>query len=283
MNARVATAIVLAALLLLGDRPLDARQPALKDVLARAAAYVSAFQEQLSGIVAEETYIQSVEDRTSRVSTLQLRTLRSDLLLVRPVGADRYIEFRDVFEVDGQSVRDREERLTRLFLEPPPGAAGQLRRVIEESSRYNIGNFTRTMNTPVLAVSFLLPAYQRRFTFARRGLEGSGAWIVAFKEREKPTLIRTPEGENLLAEGRFWIDSSSGAVTRSELAVEQKQFKANVHVTYTLEPALGLLVPAEMRELYEAARDQRVHGHAQYGRFRKFQVRVDETIRPVKQ
>jgi hypothetical protein len=41
-------------------------------------------------------------------------------------------------------------------------------------------------------------------------------------------------------------------------------------------------VPGEMQEQYEAYRDL-IDGRATYGRFRKFQVNVDEAIRPVKQ
>jgi hypothetical protein len=41
------------------------------------------------------------------------------------------------------------------------------------------------------------------------------------------------------------------------------------------------MVPAEMRERYEASNDD-IEGRATYGRFRKFQVNVDEAIKPVK-
>jgi hypothetical protein len=262
--------------------PALTQEPTVKQVLGRAAAYATAFQEQLSGIVAEETYSQSVYTERP-VVWVQQRKLRSDLLLVRLVGADRYVEFRDVFEVDGRSVRDREERLTKLFLNPLPGAAGQLARVADESARYNIGNFTRTMNTPLLAISFLLPAYQPRFTFERRGRDGGDVWVIQYKERNKPTLIRTPQGRDLRAEGRLWINVSTGAVTRTELVIEQARFRAVVGVTYRMDPTLGFLVPSEMTEVYSAAREQRVEGFATYGRFRRFQVKVDETIRPIRQ
>jgi hypothetical protein len=117
---------------------LAARQPApLEDVLKRAAGYVADFQKQLSGIVAEEHFDQDVLSRRTN-APVRRRQLRSDFLLVRPLGSDVYVEFRDVFEVDGRAVRDREERLSSLFLNPPPGAASQLERVARESARYNI-------------------------------------------------------------------------------------------------------------------------------------------------
>ncbi len=271
----------IALVVLLAPARVSAQEPTLQDLLARATEYVVAFQKQLSGIVAEETYSQDIRNDPSASTYLRHRRLRSDLLLVRTVGADRYVEFRDVFEVDGQGVRDRDERLTKLFLDPPLGAASQLERVAQESARYNIGNFTRTMNTPLLPVSFLLPAYQSRFSLEKGGSSGDVS-IVRFRERERPTLIRTPRGEDLISRGRYWITNATGAITRTELVIEQGQFRATVDVNYRLEPTLGFLVPADMRELC-VARRERVEGHAEYGRFRRFQVNVDETIKPVKQ
>jgi hypothetical protein len=177
----------------------DRQDPSLAEVLKRAAIYVANFQKQLSGIVAEETYEQRVKKQSGGLS-IERRKLRSDLLLVRPVGSDRYVEFRDVFEVDGRA----------------------------------------------------------------------------------PTLIRTPGGVDLPARGRFWIEPATGAVTRSELILNDIQIRATVTVTYRSDADLGFLVPAEMQEEYVAIRDE-IEGRATYGKFRKFQVNVDETIKPVKQ
>src|SRR5450755_2760508 len=90
-----------------------AQEPALATVLQRAAAYVADFHHQLAGIVLEEHYVQdvrlTVDPRFSGAAIPRVthRVLTSDLLLLRPVGADRYVEYRDVFEVDGKPVRDR--------------------------------------------------------------------------------------------------------------------------------------------------------------------------------
>src|ERR1700736_2555267 len=92
-----------------------AEEPSLATVMQRASAYVVEFQRQLSSIVAEEVYVQDIVKQPGFV-TGSHRELRSDLLLIRPAGADRYVEFRDVFAVDGNPVRDRQDRLTALFL-----------------------------------------------------------------------------------------------------------------------------------------------------------------------
>lgn len=258
-----------------------AQEPTLAEVLKRAAIYVAAFQKQLSGIVAEETYDQHIK-KQSRGLEVDRRRLRSDLLLVRPVGSDRYVEFRDVFEVDGRMVRDRQDRLTRLFLDPPPGAETQLERVARESARFNIGRVFRTLNTPVLPLAFLHVDYQPLFAFTPARDQTASGIVLAFKETSRPTLVRTPMGKDMASRGRFWIDPASGAITQSELIVEDAVVKATVNVTYRADTDLGFLVPAEMRETYLAGRDH-IEGRATYGRFRKFQVNVDEQIRPVKQ
>lgn len=76
---------------------LGAQGPSLDTVLANAAAYVGNFHRQLSQIVAEETYLQSIKHQQSAFGNpvmLPERRLKSDLLLVRPEGADRYVKFR---------------------------------------------------------------------------------------------------------------------------------------------------------------------------------------------
>jgi hypothetical protein len=63
----------------------------------------------------------------------------------------------------------------------------------------------------------------------------------------------------------------------SELIVVSPQVRATIDVSYQSEPLLGFLVPVEMQERYEAGRDV-IHGYATYGRFRRFQVAVEEDI-----
>jgi hypothetical protein len=278
--------------------PASAQQPALDAVLARAGAYVVEFQRQLSGVVAEERYVQDVRyplSSSTRFNPLlaRHRELKSDLLLVKPIGGDRWIQFRDVFEVDGKAVRDRNERLMQLFVSPSAASAGQADRIMRESSRYNIGNLQRTVNVPVLALAVLDPAHQHRFTFKptdRRDplLESGrlrlpdGIAVVEFQEVEKQTMIRTTNGRDLAARGRFWIEAATGRVAASELIAADPTIQGTIDVDYELEPAIGLLVPVVMRERYEIRRDgSRVDGTATYGRFRQFQVKVDEKLVPV--
>jgi hypothetical protein len=276
--------------------PALAQEPALDMVLDRAGKYVVEFQRQLSGVVSEEQYVQTVRypfGRPNLASAPTHRELKSDLLLMRPEGASRWLQFRDVFEVDGKPVRDRNERLLQLFVTPSSSSAVQVQRILTESTRYNIGNLARTVNAPVLALAILDPANQPRFAFkrgmhdepllGRRGDKPAAAvWIVEYQETQKKTLIRTTNGRDLPARGRFWIEPSTGQILASELVAADLMIKGTVDVDYRIEPSVGLLVPVEMRERYDIRRDgSRVDGTATYGRFRQFQVKVDETLAPI--
>src|SRR4051812_39724094 len=110
-----------AAIVLATAAPRAAQRTTLDAVLARAGAYVADFHRQLSSIVAEERDVQDwrrVLDRRRGTNQLAHRELVSDLLLVKPDGFRVWMEFRDVFEVDGTPVRERDQRLVKMFLTP---------------------------------------------------------------------------------------------------------------------------------------------------------------------
>ena len=77
--------------------------------------------------------------------------------------------FRDVFEVNGRPVRDRDLRLQALFLDEVRLAVDQALEISQESARYNIGQVKRTVNLPTIALSFLHPLNQHRFAFEKIG------------------------------------------------------------------------------------------------------------------
>ena len=276
----------------------------LEQVLTRAGAYVEEFQRALSGIVAEETYLQEVIPRLGMNATgrgqLQRRRLRSDLLLLRPEESVTWVQFRDVFEVDGKAVRDRDERLMKIFLDPDQTTAQRVDRIRQESARYNIGGIARTMNVPVLPLVVLSPVNQPRFRFTVDDRQRNAApdsdlpqapsfkvsaevWVVRFTERGRPTIIHTQNNRDIFSRGRFWIDPSSGRVLMSEMITEDDAVRGQINVSYQSEPLVGLLVPIEMRERYTSQGYRAtITGQATYGKFRRFQVDVNETLGPIR-
>jgi hypothetical protein len=289
MRARTISALMV-TLAVAGAR---GQEPQQEQVLARASEYAAAFQKQLAGIVLEETYEQDVRalpGASMRAGSAH-RELRSDVLLVKVEGVDRWVQFRDVFEVDGKPIRDRDERLERLFLKPSRTSWAQAERIAIESARHNLGNVQRTVNLPVLALIFLDPAQLPRFAFTRvrpgnlrpfAGIIASehDVWALQYQEAKTNTVIRTTGDRDLPAHGRFWIDAPTGRVLRTEIIAEDLNLRGKVDVTYRLEPGLGFLVPAEMREEYlNRTRNSRILGKAVYGKFRKFSVTTEEAIK----
>jgi formylglycine-generating enzyme required for sulfatase activity len=283
-------------------------------LLGRAADYVKEFERQMTNVVSDESYVQEVirpqavaeSGLTQRQEYREVdlpfrrRELKSDFLVVRLGPEELPVPFRDVYEVDGRPVRDRTDRLTRLFLQPTANTLEQAWRVADESARYNIGNVRRTVNVPVLPLVVLRTAMQPRFRFTDRGEtseDGVRVRIVAYEETRTPTIIRGSEGHELPARGRLWIAPATGQVTRAELETSDKWVRATIAVRYKFDDAVNAAVPVEMREAYgistaasaspvpagkrDAAplsQQQRVNGVASYSRFRRFSVDVSATV-----
>jgi len=288
---RMAPAAITASILtLVSGLTGGAQELTLPRVLARATEYVEEAHAQLSGVVMEERYRQRASspgfgfgnDSYERV------TLRSDYLLVRPEGSERYFGFRDVFEANGSRVRDREERLTQLFLDGRSTVDRRVQGILTDSARYNVGDIQRNTNTPTLALLFLRQSYKPRFEFERvrdrspsLGIDepdGDDIWVIAYRETWPTTVIRRRRGGNLPAEGRYWIDPRTGGVLVTELVLEDEGLESLVTVRYERPEELEHLVPVEMRERYNNRRSgSRVEGTATYSRFRRFQVLVEES------
>ena len=289
---------VLAALLAVV--PLRAQTDDLDQLLARATWYSIDFINHLSSVVAEERYIQDSNVALATVAIPALggrgaagmnvprgsskhRELRADFLIVKS-GNEMWTPFRDVFEVDHIPIRDREQRLAKLFLnaKPDAGAEEQAKAIAEESGRYNLGAVQRTINNPVFALIILQPEVRARFKFSAGKPDrkfGDDIRVVEFVEEARPTVIAGRPGEQMPAFGRFWIESATGRVVKSEVRVEVRDVKANLTTTFRSDERLGIDVPNEFREEYDL-RDSRVSGVASYARFRKFEVKSTEELTP---
>lgn len=262
-------------------------EPSLADVLQRAAAYVAEFQVRLSGIVAEEAYVQDWHSAGPRGRTFGRRELRSDLVLMKPAGAASWAEFRDVFEVDGRAIRPRDGRLERMLREPA-ASRKHVTTILEESARFNIGDVDRNVNTPLFSLRFLEAGNQPRFRFKRTADVGPAhadsmaspadtvfrvsteVWVIGYDEVRSGTLIRTARRKDQPAHGRFWIEPATGRVLVSELVLDDRTVRATIDVSFQSEPLLDMLVPVAMRERYEGKKTGSiVEGRATYGRFRR--------------
>jgi VWFA-related protein len=279
---------------------VEVMTPEAEAAVGRARRYASAYEAELSGLVAEERYVQRSYRHEKAVTTAPVpigraprpgevreswewvldaqREMKSDYLLVKAPGGSRWLPFRDVFEVDGKKVREREERLQQLFLKAPETAVDRAAEIMADAARYNIGFVQRNVNLPTLALRFLDPAYEARASFRKQGeaiVAGTRTWEMAFSERGSPTLVQGPDGD-APADGAFWIDPERGRVVRSRIT--HRVMGATIEVTVTYRPderTPGTWVPADMREVYEGG-GRRLECAATYSKIRRFQVSVDD-------
>lgn len=282
--------VLSAAIAFLTGLPVLARQPAsTADVMLRAHAYVVEYEQDLSGIIAEERWDQRIVRHDG--ATERARVLRSDYLVFELLHEEDWFAFRDVFEVDGEPVGDREERFQELFARGPASVVEQAMKIAVESARYNLGDVYRTFNLPTFVLAFLRPLNRSRFVFEKLGEEtiyGTPTWVMSYREIKEPTFIQTPTGKALKSHGRLWIDPMTGRLVRTELVTGGDRAvseRATIVVTYGPQPALGLWVPIEMSEVYDNPRKpnaSRIVGSATYSLFRCSEMKARLNPPPVR-
>jgi hypothetical protein len=308
LPARLSAMITACAVVLAMPALVAVQQPALDVTLKAAAAYLDRYPTDAAGVVLEEDYSQQLH-----TTTVTTRHLKSDVLIMADRGVG-WIEFRDVFEVDGKPVRDRDDRLAKLFAQPTADADQQARRVVAEGVRFNLDavvggrRVSRTLNMPTAAMWFLRGANQPRSSFSRGGtatVADRKVAVVDFKETAKPRLIKT--NSDAAARGTFWIDIETGAVLRSSLrltnARDELRSDGTIKVDYGPDPLVKVWLPRAMDEHYEVSSDNAadlpsspysspsqgrlvtqalgpanitIDGQATYSNIRHFTVAVDE-------
>ncbi len=282
-NGRVKTLLTVAAVAGFATT-VFAQSLTLDELLFRASQSVVAYERVFSNAVAEEHYLQRILRFNGTVR--RQRDLRSDMLLVQLPGAVSWFGFRDVFEVDGKPVRDRDERLQKLFLDEARPPVEQATALTRESARYNIGEVVRTVNLPTIALAFLHPLNQHRFDFKRLDEEliyGRLAWVVQYSEQAQPTFVQILAGD-MFARGRFWLDVETGDTLRSELVLgtSRSELLTTILVDYRQHEAFQSWVPHSMREIYKRpleSRAERIEATATYSNFRQFGVETEESVR----
>jgi hypothetical protein len=184
-------------------------------------------------------------------------------------------------------VRDRDQRLYKLFIDAKADARAQAMTIQGESARYNIGPVTRTINIPIMALLFFEQANQPRLNFkagkagnVKRFAELAAAediWMIEFDEKGPGTMVKGANNRDLPSHGRAWLEHTTGRILRTELVTQDMQLRASVDVNYKTAPGIEVLVPGEMRENYMLRQsDTRIDGKATYDKFRQFSVSTSE-------
>jgi hypothetical protein len=250
----------------------DAPAATLPELLEKAGRYTAALTESFMLLRAKEQCVQTqffgMGYERHRYVT---KTLDSDVLWVPTNDPISWAFYRDVQSVDGKPVRDREERLARLFAGGVSSAAREeAGRILEESSRFNLGSRRRNTTAPTLAMTFLHPRYQARCHFDLKKtskVAGRPAQQVEFKETERPTLIHTVDGRDQAAHGSFWIAVDDGTVLKTEMSVPNAW--AIFEVTYARDTTSGLFVPLEFRDDVGLGREEEIESVVTYSSFQR--------------
>lgn len=267
---KIALALFAASVAVAGG--VSAETPSLKTVLQRVERYVVAYESELSSLVARERYVQTV--KAFRGEAEAARTLTSDFLFLRLPGVDGpWLGFRDVIEVNGHAVERHEERLREIVA----GSADNASRawaMSRESARYNIGRLERTVNVPVGVLGWMHPRLRERFEFRQSGEEdtaGVRAWRIAFKERRRPTIIRTPDHKNFESSGFIWVDPADGRLLQTQQENKRDGLQVTIRVEFAPNTAFGMLLPSRMTERYEDGVGS-LQTEAVYTEYRRFGV-----------
>jgi hypothetical protein len=252
--------------------PVGAQAVRLSEVVARLDGYLQGYGDRLANVVAEETYRQWVEQGSTNRRSTTSRILRSDFALTRTSERDRWVGYRDTFEVDGAPVRDREERLERLL------ASGDVRQaagIAEQNARFNLGEglITRNINVPTFALEMMHPRFRDRVKVRRTGtdvLDGRAGWLIEFREQDRLTLVHTPDGDAQPSRVVALVDTQTGEVLRTVLTWERVE--GMIAVYYGHAPGIPVPVPIRMAERYVTRTGAIVGGEATYANFRQFET-----------
>ena len=240
-------------------------------VLSSAMRYVMNYEQQFALLVSEEHYMQELQRPPNPGDNLSqrnpgggmraggqqnLQTFKSDFLLVQlGMDGEGWMPFRDTFEVKGKKVRDRNDRLLKLFLENDKRSFEKAAEFNENSNKNHLGNVARTINIPTLGMMLLHPRVNERFEFTDGGEETIAGRVLrraTYREAARPTLIKTTRGRDLALTGTIWIEPFSGAVVKTEMNAADPALRCQVTVSFRRDEALEMWVPEKMEEYYKA-------------------------------
>ena len=259
------TALAVVVLELAGSTPVFTQSPDINELRRRVAVSARRFITEFSNLVTEEEYDQRFSVGSRR------RRLTSDFLLVAFPGRKEVVMvFRDVREVDGKPVRDKQERITKLFLQPFDDAVRRAKDIQREGLRHSVDN--GRMMDPLTVIGYLQPEYQGGFRISL----GDVATSLGANVREMslvPTLARAKTAKP----ARAWVSETTGEVLKTEL---REGFGARALVTTTtfgVDPVLKIRVPVEMRDEVPRGNDEFI-GTATYSNFRRFEVTAESVV-----
>lgn len=261
---------------------LAAAQPApVEPLLAKLDQYLSAYEPQLSALIADEAMFQELT-KTNVLSDVPpeiapagqygivRRRLVSEVAFIA-LPNDAWLGFRHVKSINRMNIDDQRSLAAAL------GVSGldPARELLEASAQHNLG-LPRTTNLPNLPLEFLHRRNRHRLLArvdGRERVRGVNATRLVMLERVTPTLIKHPDGADQPSVVRAWIDARDGRLLRAEVNTfphfGADHYEHSVRVEFEHNGKIDLLVPSEMRESFPGNPGKGT-SIARYSNYRRF-------------
>jgi hypothetical protein len=265
-------AVLLTAISLPCSLAAGQSQLTLDQLLGRLDAYLIEYETELSSVVADERFEQSIYSRSLSPERV---TLESEVAFMRLPGDGEWLGFRDVKKKNWKPIAGDGPSMIEL-LASPAGNVSRAVAVARASARHNLG-FARTINTPTTPLDIIHPRHRQAHRFELRGgtiVRRRPVVEIGFEETSRPTLLREPSGADLISRGRIWVDRTTGAVWRIEWMYSRQPRQSrppSLRVEFEPHAGLGVMVPHEMVERFHAAQGFG-EGRATYTNFRRFGI-----------
>ena len=227
-----------------------AQEPALPDVLSRAADYVSTYRSKVSGVSLEEAFI--LTSQTPGLPPVPKR-VSSDLVLLN-LG-ERLIGLRDPFAVDGNALRERKPRVITRLTPPTMAAWSAVQAYSQENDNQFVANVVLWYNDPVFALQFVEKRHQPGIIYKLDGkkkinnVQVVGIGYKEKQEKDKKYLFGTPG--NPSSSGRIWVEPATGAIYQIELWVQSESDTVRSEIRFALDEKLGMVLPREATHRFE--------------------------------
>jgi hypothetical protein len=260
----------------LTTQSLSAQSMSLDQLLDRMGTYLIEYETELSSVVADERFEQNIYPLGAGSRT-QATTLESEVAFIRLPGGAEWLGFRDVRRVNFKPLTQSGPSVSDV-LTSAAGDMTKARAIANASAKYNLG-LPRTINVPTAPLDIIHPAHRAAHRYELAGHEtirGTRTMVVVFTEVTRPTLVREPNGTDLISSGRIWIDPESGVVWRVEwiYQAEKRHPRApappRLRVDFERHQELGFMVPRLMTEQFSTPSRTRGEGRATYRNFRRF-------------
>jgi hypothetical protein len=244
----------------------------------RLDKYLLDYEPQLSALVADERMMQFEEPASGMPAyERRRRELLSEVAFIALPGRAGWLGVRHVKQSDGQSVAEAPP-LALALSKGSQDDYEEARALLAHSAAYNLG-LPRTTNLPNLPLELLHPRNRERFLHRLGGramIGGVRTRQLVSIERMVPTIIKSPEGDDMESVVTSWIEPVTGRLLRAEvksrLLSKPSQPVAHVlRVDFAPHPTLRLLVPVTMKENFPIPLGAG-RAEARYTNYRRFET-----------